>query len=139
MRSSQAFSGPTETRLSVSGLNAGTVSQREYKTMLNKTVRQFTRTYGPKSRTKKKRSLHAIEKKKDKKEYNAILAAIEEDERILRRLEKENAILHAQIDRCQAKIKAYPRLERRYEILSKSIETAHYIHTSPKKTKNIRM
>ena len=139
MRSSQAFSGPTETHISASTLNAGISSQKEYKSMLNKTVRQFTRTYGPKSKIKKKKSLHDVERRKDRRQYNAILEEIEEDERILRRLERQNAILHAQIDRCKAKIKAYPKVAKRYNILSKSIETAHYVHTSPKKPKNIQM
>ena len=101
------------------------VTNQQYRTMLNQSVRKFTKTYGPKAKARKKKSIHSKEKKRDKKEYYDIIERIQNEEKLIQKLERENAVLQAQIKHCNAKIKAYPRVLRRYNLLSKSLQNAH--------------
>lgn len=126
---SSLSSSTTETQISI----PGDTTEEEYRTMLNRSIREFNKTYGPKTKAAKKKELKKAEKQKDKNSYEELLAKIERDERTVRMLEKENAILKAQIQACESKIKAYPKVKKRYDELTGNIERAHSLEIAPKK------
>jgi predicted nuclease with TOPRIM domain len=65
--------------------------------------------------------------------FKSLSARIARNEKIMRMLEKENAILQAQIRSCESKVKAYPKVKKRYDKLAQNLERANRIEATAKK------
>ena len=61
------------------------------------------------------------EEKRNKRKYDALLAKIKKDKITIEQLQNENRRLKEEIARCQAKIKSYPKMMKKYEQLSDSL------------------
>ena len=126
MKSSNPSKPATETQIHLSS-----VSDEEYKIALNKSIKEFNRMYT----SDPKKLLKKAEKKNDSNYYDNLLLKVRRKEKMIQKLEEENAILLAQIQICESKIKTYPKIKKRYDKLTKSLEIAHEIESSPKKKK----
>jgi hypothetical protein len=73
----------------------------------------------------------------DVKRFNDLCGKIEEERRLIAVLSAENATLKAEIARCQEKIANYPKMKRKYDLLSQSLsqiaESRTHTRTSPPK------
>lgn len=79
------------------------------------------------------------EEKRIKLKYDRLSAKIERDKATIAQLEYENRQLKAEVARCEAKIRSYPRMKSKYdklsETLSKSAEAYSYSRQSSTRRK----
>lgn len=61
------------------------------------------------------------EEKRIKMKYDRLSAKIERDKAIIAQLEYENKQLKAEVARCEAKIRSYPRMKSKYDKLSETL------------------
>lgn len=111
------MSKSTEIELSLDEESGGT----DINAILEQSIRDFNEQYRLKTPTEKRREEFKQTSSADKKKYDAMLAKVAKHQEELAKLQDENAILKAEVERCQAKIKAYPQAKKRYDQLTESI------------------
>jgi chromosome segregation ATPase len=103
-------------------------SLSELQEMLDKSMQEYRmKNESPsESPNKKRKKMEEIEETKRK--YESMMEIIRKAEDTVAALENENAILKAEIQRCEARIKVYPQTKKRYDQLSESLSKAHLLH-----------
>ncbi|EAY03668.1 hypothetical protein TVAG_145370 [Trichomonas vaginalis G3] len=121
------MSKSTETELS---LGDEEESGQDIKAMMDQSIREFNEQYRLKTSAEKRKEDFKKESSADKKRYDALLAKVAKHQEELEKLQDENEILKAEVQRCEAKIKAYPQTKKRYDQLTESIQRAHQLTSS---------
>lgn len=102
-------------------------SESNIRAMMDQSIRDFNHKYRVKTPNEKRKEQFHQETSSDKKKYDALLAKVAKHQEQLAKLEDENALLRAEVERCEAKIRAYPKAKKRYDQLTESIQRAHQL------------
>ena len=123
------------TEMDISNLN-DTNSVAEVQQMLELSMRNFNAQYQEPSSAQKHKLRITSETDKNKKKFDTLISRIKEHEELISQLEDENLLLKAEIQRCEAKIAAYPNTKKRYDQLATSLSKAHQLQTMSRVSKN---
>ena len=116
------------TEIDISNLNE-TSSVSDVQQLLEQSMKNFNAQYSEPSRAEKRKIKITSESDKNKKKFDTLVNRIREHENLISQLEDENLLLKAEIQRCEAKIAAYPNTKKRYDQLSTSLSKAHRLQT----------
>ena len=108
-------------------------SVSEVQELLDQSIQEYKRKNGSATNSPNKKRQTFDDTDATKRKFESLKNTVKKDEETIAALENENAILKAEIQRCEARIKAYPHTKKRYEQLSESLSKAHQIQMHAKK------
>ena len=108
-------------------------SVSEAQELLDQYIQEYKRKNGSATNSPNKKRQTFDDTDATKRKFESLKNTVKKDEETIAALENENAILKAEIQRCEARIKAYPQTKKRYEQLSENLSKAHQIQMYAKK------